>query len=123
MTTTPKPRIQCRYRDHNGEQFPMDALEGEEYCRIHPRGEWAGEPRSLKGPSKTPGLFHARKLRTRERTQDPEGAKSPPTTKPDPEKTPENSVGVPKSTLSISGGPRTKAFRPVGGHITWARRE
>ncbi len=30
-----KPRIQCRYRNAEGWQCPLDALENEEYCRFH----------------------------------------------------------------------------------------
>ena len=30
--TLEKPRIQCRHRDHEGRQCPLDALEKQEYC-------------------------------------------------------------------------------------------
>jgi len=30
-----KPRIQCRYRNADGLQFPLDALENAEYCKFH----------------------------------------------------------------------------------------
>lgn len=30
-----KSRIQCRYRNDEGWQSPLDALENEEYCRFH----------------------------------------------------------------------------------------
>ena len=30
-----KPRIQCRYRDEQGRQWPLDALENAEYCKFH----------------------------------------------------------------------------------------
>ena len=36
MTTVlDKPRIQCRYRNGDGWQCPLDALENEEYCKFH----------------------------------------------------------------------------------------
>ena len=34
-SVTDKPRIQCRYRNGEGWQCPLDALENEEYCRFH----------------------------------------------------------------------------------------
>ena len=30
-----KPRIQCRYRNDEGWQCPLEALDNEEYCRFH----------------------------------------------------------------------------------------
>ena len=33
--TIEKPRIQCRYRNDDGWQCPLDALENEEYCKFH----------------------------------------------------------------------------------------
>lgn len=36
MTTVlEKPRIQCRYHDEQERQCPLDALENEEYCKVH----------------------------------------------------------------------------------------
>ena len=32
-----KPRIQCRYRNAEGWQCPLDALGNEEYCRFPPQ--------------------------------------------------------------------------------------
>ena len=34
-STIEKPRIQYRYRNDEGDQFPLDALENEEYCQFH----------------------------------------------------------------------------------------
>ena len=34
-TTVEKPRIQCRHRDLQDRQCPLDALEGQEYCGFH----------------------------------------------------------------------------------------
>ena len=30
-----KPRIQCRYRDEQDRQCPLDALENQEYCQLY----------------------------------------------------------------------------------------
>ena len=30
-----KPRIQCRYRDNQDHQCPLDALENEHHCAFH----------------------------------------------------------------------------------------
>ena len=30
-----QPHIQCRHRDADGWQCPLDALENEEYCKFH----------------------------------------------------------------------------------------
>ena len=30
-----KPRIRCRYRNAGGRQYPLDALENEEFCKFH----------------------------------------------------------------------------------------
>ena len=30
-----KPRIQCRYRDAQDQQCPLEALENEECCKFH----------------------------------------------------------------------------------------
>ncbi len=34
-TVIEKPRIQCRYRDDQDQQCPLDALENEHYCKFH----------------------------------------------------------------------------------------
>ena len=33
--TLEKPRIQCRHRDFQGRQCPLDPREGQEYCWFH----------------------------------------------------------------------------------------
>lgn len=34
-TVVDKPRIRCRYRNDDGWQCPLDAMENEEYCNFH----------------------------------------------------------------------------------------
>ena len=35
MTTLEKPAIQCRYRNSQGQQCPLDAEPRQHFCRFH----------------------------------------------------------------------------------------
>gem|GEM_PF-1254391 len=36
LAAVEKPRIQCRYRDGQDRQCPLDALDSGHCCRLHP---------------------------------------------------------------------------------------